>query len=252
MLDLIEPLLHKHLIEFVRLDGSVPQKKRRQLVDTFQEQKQFRLFMTTNAGATGLNLQAANTVINIDLPWNPAALEQRIARAHRMGQEQPVQVYILVTQDTLEENLLTTLSAKKELAMAALDPDATTDDVDMISGMEELKRRLEVLLGAMPEAPVDIAAQQAAEKQAEQQRRVSDAGGQLLVAAFQLLGELLPAGEATPQADTLARTFEKQLNSCLVPGEDGQMQLTINLADSSAISTLASSLARIASLSASD
>ena len=46
--------------------------------------------ITTNAGSTGLNLQAANTVINVDLPWNPAVLEQRIARAHRMGQQQPV------------------------------------------------------------------------------------------------------------------------------------------------------------------
>ena len=62
-----------------------------------------------------------NTVINVDLPWNPALLEQRIARAHRMGQTQPVQVYLLVTEDTLEENLLSTLSAKRELALAALD-----------------------------------------------------------------------------------------------------------------------------------
>ena len=65
-----------------------------------------RLFLTTNAGATGLNLQAANTVINVDLPWNPAVLEQRIARAHRMGQKRPVQVFVLVTEETLEEQLL--------------------------------------------------------------------------------------------------------------------------------------------------
>ncbi len=250
MLDLIEPLLHKRSMEFVRLDGGVPQKRRRQLVDSFQNRLQCQLFMTTNAGATGLNLQAANTVINIDLPWNPAVLEQRIARAHRMGQKQPVQIYILVTQDTLEENLLATLSAKQDLAMAALDPDAGADRVDMISGMEELKRRLEVLLGAVPEAPVDSTAQRNAEQAAERQRRVSDAGGQLLVAAFQLLGELLPAGESVPQTEALAETFEKQLNNCLVPGEDGQMKLTVNLADSSAVSTMANSLARIASLSA--
>ncbi len=250
MLDLIEPLLHKRSMEFVRLDGGVPQKRRRQLVDSFQNRMQCQLFMTTNAGATGLNLQAANTVVNIDLPWNPAVLEQRIARAHRMGQKQPVQIYILVTQDTLEENLLATLSAKRDLAMAALDPDAGADRVDMISGMEELKRRLEVLLGAVPEASVDGTVQRKAEKEAERQRRVSDAGGQLLVAAFQLLGELLPAGESEAQTEALAETFEKQLNNCLVSGEDGQMKLTINLADSSAVSTMANSLARIASLSA--
>ena len=83
-----------------------------------------RFFITTNAGSTGLNLQAANTVINVDLPWNPAVLEQRIGRAHRMGQKQPVQVYVLVTEQTIEENLLTTLSAKKDLALAALDPES--------------------------------------------------------------------------------------------------------------------------------
>ena len=57
------------------------------------------VFLTTNAGSTGLNLQAANTVVNVDLPWNPAVLEQRIARAHRMGQTQPVQVFVLITED---------------------------------------------------------------------------------------------------------------------------------------------------------
>ena len=84
----------------MRLDGSVPQKKRQELVHTFQTDPDCQLFLTTNAGSTGLNLQAANTVINVDLPWNPAVLEQRIARAHRMGQTQPVQVFVLVTEDT--------------------------------------------------------------------------------------------------------------------------------------------------------
>ncbi len=252
MLDLIEPLLNKRSMRFVRLDGSVPQKKRRQLVDRFQNEMDCQLFMTTNAGATGLNLQAANTVVNIDLPWNPAVLEQRIARAHRMGQKQPVQVFILVTQDTLEENLLSTLSAKHELAMAALDPNATTDKVDLVSGIEELKRRLEVLLGAKPEAPIDQTAKRKEEQAMEQRRRVADAGGQLFSAAFQLLGELLPEGELTPQTESMTRTFEEQLNNCLTTGEDGQMQMIINLKDSNAVSSLASSLARIASLSTSN
>ncbi len=66
----------------------------------FQTDPACRLFLTTNAGSTGLNLQAANTIINVDLPWNPAILEQRIARAHRMGQKNPVHVYKLVTEKT--------------------------------------------------------------------------------------------------------------------------------------------------------
>jgi SNF2 family DNA or RNA helicase len=100
MLDLIEPVLKKRRLRFARLDGSVPQKLRQGLVNEFQSNPECRLFLTTNAGSTGLNLQAANTVINVDLPWNPAVLEQRIARAYRMGQEQPVQVVVLVTEET--------------------------------------------------------------------------------------------------------------------------------------------------------
>src|SRR5260370_3053573 len=103
MLTLIEGQITRLKLDFVRLDGSVPQKKRQQLVDQFQRAPTCRVFLTTNAGSTGLNLQAANTVINVDLPWNPAVLEQRIAHAHRMGQKSPVQVYLLVTEGTIEE-----------------------------------------------------------------------------------------------------------------------------------------------------
>jgi len=92
MLDLIEPLLHRRGLDFARLDGSVPHKKRQQLLHRLQNDPQSKLFITTNAGSNGLNLQVANTVINVDLPWNPAVLEERIGRAHRMGQKRSIQV----------------------------------------------------------------------------------------------------------------------------------------------------------------
>jgi SNF2 family DNA or RNA helicase len=72
MLTLIERQIKRLGLDYVRLDGSVPQKKRQQLVHRFQRDPACRVFLTTNAGSTGLNLQAANTVINVDLPWNPA------------------------------------------------------------------------------------------------------------------------------------------------------------------------------------
>jgi SNF2 family DNA or RNA helicase len=87
MLTLIERQIKRLKLNSVRLDGSIPQRKRQQLVHQFQRDPACRVFLKTNAGSTGLNLQAANTVINVDLPWNPAVLEQRIARAHRMGQK---------------------------------------------------------------------------------------------------------------------------------------------------------------------
>ena len=158
-------------LDFVRLDGKVPQKKRQELVHRFQNDPDCRAIIMSNAGSTGLNLQAANTVINVDLPWNPAVLEQRIARAHRMGQQQPVQVYLLVTEETIEERLLGTLSAKHDLALAALDVDSDVSEVELRSGMDELKRRLEQLLGEKPAAPVDASQQQAVESETRADRR---------------------------------------------------------------------------------
>jgi superfamily II DNA or RNA helicase len=251
MLDLIEPSLRKRKLDFVRLDGSVPQKQRQELVQKFQTDPGCKLFITTNAGSTGLNLQAANTVINVDLPWNPAVLEQRISRAHRMGQTQPVQVYVLVTEQTIEENLLATISAKKELALAALDPDSDVDQVDMASGMEELKSRLEVLLGAKPEAPLDETQQQATVETTREfttahRDRVSSAGGELLGAAFKFLGELVqqqPDAPAPPEA--LVSNLRAGLGACVDEDPTGKPRLTVTLPDKSALDNLAQTLAKL-------
>ena len=250
MLDLVEPLLQKRKLRFVRLDGSVPQKQRQQLVYEFQNDGECRLFLTTNAGSTGLNLQAANTVINVDLPWNPAVLEQRIARAHRMGQTQPVQVFVLVTEQTIEENLLATLSAKRDLALAALDPEADEDSVEMISGMDQLKQRLEVLLGAKAEAPIDVSQQQAREAQtrelaAEQKQRVAAAGGELLGAAFKFLGELVATQADKRAVPEVASDLRNRLTQCVEEDGDGRQRLTVTLPDKAALHSLADALAQL-------
>ena len=247
MLDLIEPLLKTAGLDFVRLDGSVPQKKRQQLVHRFQTDPKCQVFMTSNAGSTGLNLQAANTIINVDLPWNPAVLEQRIARAHRMGQKRPVQVFLLVTEQTIEESMLATLSAKHQLALAALDPDTDIDQVDLSSGLDELKQRLEVLLGAVPEAPVDESARQLAEQQVERQQRVAEAGGQMLSAAFEFLNELLPE-EKSGQSE-IASKLKDSLSDCIKPDDQGGFQLTVKFRDKDAIDKLAQSMAGLLALS---
>jgi len=251
MLNLIEPKIERLRIGHVRLDGSVPQKKRRQLVQTFRNDPDCKLFVATNAGATGLNLQVANTVVNVDLPWNPAVLEQRISRAHRMGQKNPVQVFVLVTEGTIEENLLATLSAKHELALAALDPDSDADTVDLVSGMEELKRRLEVLLGAKPDAPTDESERARQTEEAERLARrdkVGAAGGQMLTAAFAFLGEMLPALEQSQQSNAMAAALKKRLAECLETDDAGRVKLTVTLPDTSALDGLAESLAGLMGL----
>jgi len=250
MLNLIEPLLNKRQLDYVRLDGSVPQQKRQGLIHQFQRDPNCKLFVTTNAGSTGLNLQAANTIINVDLPWNPAVLEQRIGRAHRMGQKRPVQVYLLVTERTLEENLLGTLSAKQQLFLAALDPDAKATDIDLSSGMDELKKRLEILLGKKPDAPTDESLREQMEKEAAQlarKERVASAGGQLLGAAFGFIGEMFSETEETEKALHLSEVFKERLSECLEKREDGKLKMTITLPDEAVLDNMAKSLARIVS-----
>jgi len=248
MLDMIEPLLEAQKLNYVRLDGSVPQKLRQGLVQQFQGNPDCKLFITTNAGSTGLNLQAANTVINVDLPWNPAVLEQRIGRAHRMGQKRPVQVFLLVTVDTLEESLLTTLSTKHELALAVLDPDADITQVNMTTGIEELKRRLEILLGAKPEAAEDESMKAQMERQATvlvKKEKVATAGGQLVGAAFAFIGEMFSSADETEKIVSLTEAFRSKLNECMEKNDDGSLSMTIRMPDDTFVQNMARSLAQM-------
>ncbi len=248
MLSLIEPLLGKRKVEYVRLDGSIPQKKRQGLIHQFQKEQDCKFFITTNAGAIGLNLQAANTVINVDLPWNPAVLEQRISRVHRMGQKRPVQAYLLVTEETLEEKLLGTLSAKHELALAALDPESKVKTLDLASGMAELKRRLEILLGTRPDAALDESQKAEVEKEAERRsrrERMANAGGQLLGAAFAFIGEMFSQKGESEQNLRLTETLRTGLSECLEKDEKGHLRMTITLPDESILDNMAKSLTQI-------
>ena len=119
--ELIQRRLKPRGFEHVFFHGGVPGEQRKGLVDRFREQDTCRAFLSTDAGGVGLNLQNASVVVNMDLPWNPAVLEQRIGRVHRMGQSRPVQVINFVAQGTIEEGMLSVLKFKKSLFTGALD-----------------------------------------------------------------------------------------------------------------------------------
>jgi SNF2 family DNA or RNA helicase len=108
-------VLDSQAVPYVFLHGGLPGPDRKKILDRFQTDPACRVFLSTDAGGVGLNLQMADTVINLELPWNPAVLEQRIARVHRMGQESPVRVVNFVTRGTIEERVLKTLEAKQNL-----------------------------------------------------------------------------------------------------------------------------------------
>jgi hypothetical protein len=120
--------------------------------------------------------------------------------------------------------------------------------MDLASGMEELKRRLEVLLGAKPTAPIDESEKARIERQAAEmakKERISAAGGHLLGAAFGFMGEMLAQQRETEQSTALAEVLKEKLAQCLERGEDGKLKMTITLPDEGALDTLARSLAQM-------
>ncbi len=119
--DIVIRRLEDRDIGYVSFHGGVPADKRPALVERFRDDSDCRVFLSTDAGAAGLNLQHASTLVNMDLPWNPAILEQRIGRIHRMGQKRPVQIVNFVAKGTIEEGMLSVLAFKRSLSAGILD-----------------------------------------------------------------------------------------------------------------------------------
>ncbi|MCG7408715.1 DEAD/DEAH box helicase [Paenibacillus sp. ACRRX] len=108
------------------LDGSTPSRERVELCQRFNEGEQTVFLISLKAGGTGLNLTGADTVILYDLWWNPAVEQQAADRAHRMGQQNVVQVIRLVTQGTIEEKMVELQQRKKNLIDEVIQPGETS------------------------------------------------------------------------------------------------------------------------------
>ena len=115
-LSIVREALDKRGIEYLYLDGSITLKQREQRVKEFQGGKGSLFLISLKAGGQGLNLTAADYVIQLDPWWNPAIEEQAADRAYRIGQTRPVTVYRLVAEQTIEEKIIQLHSLKKELA----------------------------------------------------------------------------------------------------------------------------------------
>jgi len=121
MTRLIASELDARGISYQNLHGGVPSAKRKELFEVFNNDPESRVFLSTDAGSTGLNLQSASMLINMDIPWNPAILEQRIARIHRIGQKNNITVLNFVATGTIEHRMLDVLKIKSSLAEGILD-----------------------------------------------------------------------------------------------------------------------------------
>ena len=198
--------------DYVLFHGGITGRKRRDLIKQFKNDPECRVFLSTDAGGVGLNLQNASTVINMDLPWNPAVLEQRIGRIHRLGQHRPVRVVNFVAQGTIEHGMLSLLSFKQSLFSGVLDKGK--DEVFL--GGTRLKRFMDSIdkaTGAIPEpmpqqakaggdgGSIEEEASITAEKRKAAESEPEQAWNDIISAGltfFDKLGQTLLKGEGQP------------------------------------------------------
>ena len=144
MLDRIEEELPQLGLTSFKITGSTPSQDRQEMTKVFNQGERDVFLISLKAGGVGLNLTGADTVILVDLWWNPAVESQAIGRAHRMGQEQAVEVYRLVTRGTIEEKIQELQEQKRNLVSEVLDGtesrgSLTLSEIQEILGISEAK-----------------------------------------------------------------------------------------------------------------
>ncbi|MBI4611698.1 MAG: DEAD/DEAH box helicase [Candidatus Rokubacteria bacterium] len=232
----------------VLFHGGVESVKRKALIDRFCEDPRCRAFLSTDAGGVGLNLQHATVVVNVDLPWNPAVLEQRIGRVHRLGQTRPVQVVSFVAKGTIEEGMLSVLGFKRSLFAGILDG----GESEVFLGGSRLKRFMESVENVTAGIPAPIVEEAAEPAAAEERvdgdsdaavpsaapRPAADPLSSLVRTGLDLLAEWAAAG--TGQAATAAtpsRLFERIRDE-----RSGQSYLKIRMPEPEVVDRVAQAL----------
>ena len=142
---LIGHILRENNIGFAELNGSVPVKLRGELIRKFETNPHCKIFLSTEAGGTGLNLQVADTLINFELPWNPAKKNQRIGRIDRLGQKSnKLTIFNFITRKSIEQQIASGLLVKQNLFDGVLDGASETNSVDFSTkGRSQFIQQLE-------------------------------------------------------------------------------------------------------------
>jgi SNF2 family DNA or RNA helicase len=174
---LIGRLLRKNKIGFTELNGKVPVKSRAALIKKFENDPKCKIFLSTQAGGAGLNLQVADTLINFELPWNPAKKNQRIGRIDRIGQRSNnLTIYNLITRNSIEQQIAAGLLIKQNLFEGVLDSDSKTDYVDFSSkGRSQFIDQLEAFINQpQEEANEDDTRPDSHEEITEQEKELNE------------------------------------------------------------------------------
>ncbi|GAW14640.1 hypothetical protein ANO14919_040430 [Xylariales sp. No.14919] len=194
VLDVLEQFLNIHGHKYLRLDGATKVEQRQILTDRFNHDPRILCFiLSTRSGGLGINLTGADTVIFYDQDWNPAMDKQCQDRCHRIGQTRDVHIYRLVSEHTIEANILRKASQKQMLddiviqeggfttdyfnKMSVRDViDGATDEADVVGdamdrvlgGVESADQRTVSRVLEQAEDREDVAAAHVAEKEIQE------------------------------------------------------------------------------------
>jgi hypothetical protein len=218
MTEMVESLVRAMGLGFVRLHGGIPSHKRGELMDKFQHDDSVQIFISTDAGGVGLNLQSATVLINLDMPWNPAVLDQRIARIHRLGQKQNVQIFLLLAEDSYEQQVAKLVQGKRDLFDNVISPEASEDVVgvskkmlqtliDDLAGVEPVRAE-----GKTPSESVDVSVPEDAE--------------QTQVVKKPVAAETEDAGQIRQLIEKIQTTFNTRIERIL--GSGGGLLVVVN------------------------
>jgi SNF2 family DNA or RNA helicase len=147
MFELLIKELQKRKILYEYLNGDLPASQRKIIIEKFQEDPDVKIFLSTDAGGVGVNLQSANILINIDLPWNPAVLEQRIGRIYRLGQKKHINVFNFISKGTIEHRILYLLDFKKSVFTGVIEEEGK-DEVMLEGFMDSVRALTEIDTGS--------------------------------------------------------------------------------------------------------
>ncbi len=173
---LIGQMLRENKIGFAELNGKIPVKSRGELIKKFENNPECKIFLSTEAGGAGLNLQVADILINFELPWNPAKKNQRIGRIDRLGQQSnKLTIYNFISRNSIEQQIAAGLLVKQNLFEGVLDNNNTINYVDFSTkGRSQFIDQLEAFLAQPVQTPFEEEDEYFEEKRDELQDKSND------------------------------------------------------------------------------
>ncbi len=210
----VEGMLAERGLRAAFFSGQESQRRRTANLVEFHDDPNLRVLFATDAGGVGLNLQrAANCCINLELPWNPAVLEQRIGRIYRIGQEHPIDTYSLMSRDCIEERIAALVGNKKALFDGLFD--GTSDEIrfdqsrSFMAAVAKIVEAADVAEAADAGVDEEGATEEldAAEREVDRELDTSDRIDDAPAAGAALVEIKPPAPAAAPAAQGLADLF---------------------------------------------